>query len=195
MNLKLDATYWENRYQENTSRWDLGVVSPPIKHLINSLKDKSQHILIPGGGNSWEAEYMHHQGFNNVFVVDLAFSPLENLINRAPNFPKEHIIQEDFFKLNGSFDIIIEQTFFCAINPRLREDYVKKVHTLLKENGKITGLLFDAPLNEDKPPFGGSKDKYIELFSPLFDISTIEKTDMSIESRLGRELFFEMKKK
>ncbi len=195
MDLKLDETYWENRYQANSSRWDLGVVSPPIKDLIDSLQNKSQRILIPGGGNSWEAEYMHRQGFTNVFVVDLAISPLENLAYKVPSFPKEHIIQEDFFKFEGSFDLIIEQTFFCAIDPKLRENYVKKVHQLLRKGVKIRGLLFDAPLNNDKPPFGVIKSSILNCSLLFFEIITIKKTTKSIESRLGRELFFEMIKK
>ena len=79
MDLTLDANYWDNRYQENTSRWDLGKVSPPIKAYVDSLTDKSLKILIPGGGNSWEAEYLHQKGFTHVFVVDLASTPLQNL--------------------------------------------------------------------------------------------------------------------
>lgn len=195
MRLKLDATYWENRYLENTSRWDLGEVSPPIKVLVDSLKDTSLRILIPGGGNSWEAEYLHRKGFTNVLVVDIASSPLKNLADRVPDFPKDHIIQEDFFDLSGSFDLIIEQTFFCAIHPTLRKDYVEKVHQLLRKMGKLSGLLFDAPLNEDRPPFGGNQKQYTVLFSPFFEINRIEKTKKSIESRSGRELFFEMTKK
>lgn len=195
MNLKLDQSYWENRYQEKSDRWDLGAISPPIKYIIDNLKDTSIRILIPGGGNSWEAEYIHRKGFANVFVVDIAPSPLENLQKRVPNFPKEHIIQSDFFKLDTKFDLIIEQTFFCALNPDLRNDYVKKAHELLSKKGKLVGLLFCAPLNNDKPPFGGNANEYNKLFTPLFTIQKMEKTQLSIESRLGRELIFEMEKK
>ena len=195
MDLTLDANYWDNRYQENTSRWDLGKVSPPIKAYVDSLTDKSLKILIPGAGNSWEAEYLHQKGFTNVFVVDLAPTPLQNLKKRVPNFPGSHLFQKDFFDLEIKVDLILEQTFFCAINPVLRSKYVEKVHNLLVGNGKIAGLFFDAPLNDDKPPFGGSKKEYETLFSKHFTIQKMENCQISDESRIGRELFFEMIKK
>lgn len=39
--------------------------------------------------------------------------------------------------------VLMEQTFFCAINPSLRKDYVAKMHELLAPNGKLVGVLFD----------------------------------------------------
>ena len=32
------------------------------------------------------------------------------------------------------------------------------MNQLLKPNGKLVGLMFNVPLNKDKPPFGGNKD-------------------------------------
>ena len=116
------------------------------------------------------------------------------LKSKHPNFVNQ-IIQTDFFELEDSYDIILEQTFFCALSPTLRADYVKKMHDLLKPNGKIIGLLFDFPLTEVGPPFGGSLDEYKTLFSSLFEIKVLEKAYNSIKPRLGRELFFIFEKK
>jgi hypothetical protein len=30
--------YWEMRWQQLQTDWDLGIVSPPIKHYIDTLK-------------------------------------------------------------------------------------------------------------------------------------------------------------
>lgn len=192
--VKLDAHYWDNRYIDNTSRWDLGKVSPPLQSLIDILKNKEIKILIPGGGNSYEAGYLHTLGFKNVYVIDLAKTPLENIKLRVPGFPPEHLIEGDFFELNDTFDLIIEQTFFCALNPELRPKYVEKMSTLLNLNGKLAGLLFDAPLNKDHPPFGGSKKEYTSLFSTRFIINIMELANNSDDTRKGRELFFELTK-
>ena len=35
------------------------------------------------------------------------------------------------------------QTFFCAIDPSDRKKYADKIYTLLKENGKLAGVLFN----------------------------------------------------
>ncbi len=191
----LNATYWEQRYLEGTSRWDLGRLSPPLKDYIDTLKDKQIKILIPGGGNSYEAEYLHNLGFKNVFVVDLAPTPLQNLLKRCPAFPSDHLIQGDFFDISGAFDLIIEQTFFCALDPSLRKKYVDKTHQLLANKGQLIGLLFNVPLYTDHPPFGGSEEEYKVLFKDRFEIDSMEVAHNSIESRKGRELFFQLTKK
>ena len=60
----------------------------------------------------------------------------------------------------------IEQTFFCAIDPQYRKDYVRQSNKLLKSKGKLVGLLFDFPI-EQGPPFGGSISEYKALFIKL----------------------------
>lgn len=192
IDIKLDAAYWENRYQEDTARWDLGVVSPPIKEYIDQLEDKELKILIPGAGNSYEAEYLFTMGFKNVYIADLASAPLQNIKSRVSQFPGAQLLHINFFDIKMKFDLIIEQTFFCAINPLLRDQYVKKAAQLLNEGGKLVGLLFDAPLYEDHPPFGGDKQEYLDRFSPYFVINTMESATNSVDSRAGRELFIKL---
>jgi hypothetical protein len=66
---------------------------------------------------------------------------------------------------------------------------------LLKPTGKIVGLMFDAPLNEDHPPYGGCVEEYNTYFEKLFDIEIMAPAHNSIEPRAGRELFVKMIKK
>lgn len=190
----LDKNYWATRYKENNIKWDIGRISYPIKEYIEQLKDKSLKILIPGSGNSYEAEYLHIQGFKNVFVVDIAKEPLENLKDRTPSFPDENLLQKDFFDLEMKFDLIIEQTFFCALNIDFRQKYAEKMKDLLKPNGKLVGLFFNFELTQSGPPFGGSKLEYMDLFQPYFNILKLENCYNSIAPRSGNELFFIFKK-
>lgn len=191
----LDASYWDNRYKTNDHRWDLGDISLPIKTYINQLTDTSLRILIPGGGNSYEAEYLFNKGFKYVYVVDLSETALHNIKSRVPNFPSEHLIHSNFFELDLTFDVIIEQTFFCALHPNLRSSYVEKMYELLSENGKLVGLLFNQMLNDDRPPFGGNQDLYRSFFKPEFQIQIMEPCYNSMPSRQGKELFFKVVKK
>lgn len=194
-NLDLSSSAWDNRYLNNDIGWDLGEVSSPLKAYFDQLENKNLKILIPGGGNSYEAEYLFKLGFKNVFVVDLSKTALDNIKKRVPNFPIAQLILGDFFDIQNSFDLIIEQTFFCALNPDLREKYVLKMYQLLKEQGKLVGLLFNVPLNDNRPPFGGSKKAYLELFKANFLILKMEKCYNSVKSRAGRELFIQLQKK
>lgn len=192
--MDLDSNYWEKRYQENNTGWDLGAASGPIIKYLESINDKNIDILIPGCGNGYEAEWAHKQGFKSVHVLDFAETAIHNFKNRYKDFPESHIHQEDFFLHQGSYDLIIEQTFFCAINRNLREKYAEKTQQLLKNNGKLAGVMFGVEF-AGGPPFGGNKEEYYQYFSPLFDILHMEDCYNSIKPRSGNELFIEFKKK
>lgn len=191
----LNKEYWENRYHNKQTGWDTGSITTPLKDYFDQLEDKNSKILIPGCGNSYEYDYLIRNGFSNVYVLDYAQQPIENLKKRLPNSLHSHIILEDFFEHKEQYDIIIEQTFFCALDPKSRRAYFKKMHTLLKENGKLVGLLFQFPLTESGPPYGGSREEYIALFSEYFEIQTLETAYNSIKPRKGNELFFIFTKK
>jgi len=193
--MDLNKNFWDLRYQNNEIGWDIGYISTPLKKYIDQLTDKNIKILIPGGGNSYEAEYLHNLDFKNVFVLDISPTALTNLKNRVPDFPKNHLINIDFFKLNNSFDLILEQTFFCALTPKLRDNYVLKMNQLLRPNGKLVGLLFNIPLNKDRPPFGGTKKEYLSYFKNYFKIEIMELSYNSISERTNNELFIKLIKK
>ena len=195
MTMKLTSTYWEERYQKGEDKWNVGEISTPIKEYIDQITDKKIKILIPGAGNGYEFEYLIKNGFKNSFVVDYATTPLENIKKRIPYLNENQVINSDFFELEGNFDLIIEQTFFCALNPELREDYVRKMKSILNPKGKIAGLLFEFPLTSEGPPFGGSKEEYTSLFQKDFNIVTMEMAYNSIAPRKNKELFVIFEKK
>ncbi len=191
----LDKEYWNTRYKTDDFGWDAGEITTPLKNYFDLLTNKSLKILIPGGGNSYEAEYLFKKGFENVHVLDFAEEPLKNIKDRCKNFPTSHLIRDDFFNHKGQYDLIIEQTFFCSINPELRNAYAKHVHELLKPKGKLVGVLFNDVLNTDKPPFGGNKEEYLAYFIPYFNFKVFEPCYNSIKPREGRELFIHFVKK
>lgn len=186
--------YWEERYQNNDTGWDIGSISTPLKEYIDQLTDKKCRILIPGAGNGYEFDYLISKGFTNIFVVDIAITPLNNIAKRNPEMTSNLLLQ-DFFTLSEKFDLVLEQTFFCAISPSMRTDYVSKMYEILNSKGKIAGLLFDFPLTKEGPPYGGSKEEYLSLFSEKFTINRIERAHNSIKPRQNKELFFIFEKK
>ena len=190
----LDKEFWNNRYKTAQTGRDIGYPSTPIKTFIDTLKDKNIKILIPGCGRAYEAEYLHQKGFRKVTIIDLSDLALHEFSKRVPSFPKSRLKEGDFFEHQGQYDLILEQTFFCAINTNLRKDYVKHTSDLLKKNGKIIGLLFAEEFKSDHPPFGGTKKEYQKLFSSHYDIEYMQIADNSIEARKGRELFISLKK-
>lgn len=192
---KFNKNYWAKRYQAKQTGWDIGYASTPIKNYIDQLENKDLKILIPGAGNAYEAAYLFDNGFKNTYVLDIAQEPLDNLKKRSEVFPENQLINEDFFNHKVTYDLIIEQTFFCALSPELRANYAKKMHELLHKNGKLVGLLFDFPLTEKGPPFGGSTAEYLRYFEPYFHIKVLAKSYNSIKPRQGNELFIIFTKK
>lgn len=192
---ELSARYWDDRYLNDDAAWDIGSVSPPLKAYIDQLGNNNLKILIPGAGNAYEAEYLHQQGFGHVYVLDIATVIFDNIRERIPSFPGNHLIQEDFFAHHGQYDLILEQTFFCALDPMYRKSYVSQMHTILKPGGKLVGVLFNDPMNADKPPFGGNIEEYEALFFPAFQKRVFEACYNSIKPRAGRELFMILEKR
>lgn len=189
--MNLNKDYWEERYASNNLGWDIGYVSTPLKEYIDQIENKNLKILVPGAGNGYEVVYLYNSGFKNIHVIDLARQPLDKIKAEIPEIPASQLISGDFFDLEiQDFDLILEQTFFCALNPELRKNYVQKMLQLLKPGGRLAGLLFDFPLSLNGPPFGVSPKEYEELFSPTFTINVLERAINSIPPRKDKELFF-----
>ena len=190
----LNEKYWDNRWQSSQTGWDLNGVSPPLQAYIDTVTNKDVSILIPGCGNAYEAQYLVLKGFQNITLIDISETLVDKL-RKKPELEKVAVLHSDFFAHHLHYDLILEQTFFCALHPSQRRNYVKHMHSLLNKNGKLTGLLFDKIFEADGPPFGGTKQEYQDLFEPYFDILRFEPCTNSIEPRLGSELFIEFRKK
>jgi thiopurine S-methyltransferase len=187
---KLDSNYWNNRYLENTTGWDIGYANPVLLDYVRT-HPKNSRILFPGAGSAYEVEELWKEGYSNVHALDMAPEIKSRFLARNPEFPESQYLLGNFFDVQPHFDVIIEQTFFCALDPSLRPNYVQQMHHLMNRNGKLAGLLFNFDKAEG-PPFGGSKEEYMGLFKPNFEIMYMEVCENSIPPRQGNEFFFEM---
>ena len=192
--MELNKQLWNQRYLDSNTGWDVGYITTPIKEYIDQIKNKEIKVLVPGSGNGYEAEYLYKLGFKNIFVLDYANQALENFKNRVNTFPKSNIYEINFFDLHQKFDLIIEQTFFCALGINLRTHYVNKMLELLNDDGKLVGVLFDDKFNNEGPPYGANFEEYKKLFKDRFLLKTFEKCYNSIPPRSSNEFFLIAKK-
>ncbi len=190
----LDQDYWNTRWENQTTGWDIGYASPAIVDYMKTCQSKDAAILIPGCGNAYEAEAMLKLGFTNITLLDIAPKSVEILQNKFKDLAYITVIGGDFFQHQASYDLIIEQTFFCAIAPIKRSDYAKKMQEILKVNGKLVGLLFDRKFEQQGPPFGGSPSEYRSIFKDYLEIIKMEQSTNSIAPRAKQELWIEMRK-
>ena len=191
----IDKNYWEKRWENKQTGWDTGSITTPLKNYFDQLSNKNISILIPGCGNAYEAEYLFEQKFKNTYIIDIAPQALTSFSTRVPHFPASQLICDDFFNHQGQYDLIVEQTFFCALDPAQREAYIQKMHALLKPTGKLIGLLFNIPLNTEHPPFGGNINEYEKQFSPYFNFKYFDLCYNSIKPRANNELFIVLEKR
>jgi|SRR5690554_3118503 len=192
---KLDKSFWNSKWENQKTGWDIGRPSPPIVEYMNRYPNKNVSILIPGCGNAYEAEHLVSAGFKDITLLDIAPKAVEIISEKFNEMPEVKVFLEDFFLFEGHYDLIIEQTFFCAHAPFRREEYAKKAYDLLKPAGRIVGVLFSSEFEFEGPPFGGTEVEYRRIFEPYFEIRIMEECYNSIRPRAGNELFIELIKR
>lgn len=167
--LNLNESFWSSRYQNGYTGWDIGSPSPPLYQYLCQLHTKTLSILVPGGGNAHEVAAAWTLGFTDIHLLDISLLPINKFLENNPSFPVHQTIHQNFFEHQGSYDLILEQTFFCSIDPELRLEYVKKMQSLLKPEGRLVGVLFDRIFNIEGLLLVALR-KNIELFlSPILN--------------------------
>lgn len=186
----LNAEYWNVRHGSGDTPWDIGQASPALQAWYRSHSDKTARVLIPGAGHAHEVVSLLNEGFSDITVCDISSIAVEQIRRQFAADQRVKVLLCDFFELSESYDLILEQTFFCAIDPKLRETYVEKMASLLSDHGLLVGVLFATPFEKAGPPFGGTKEEYMSLFSKNLHIIRMDMCENSIPQRQGNELFF-----
>lgn len=193
-----DSKFWTQIYHdESKPGWDLGEPAVAFKDMFPRLKLPKSRILVLGCGEGHDAAFFAQAGH---VVTGIDFS--EEAINRAKahygSMENITFLQQDIFTLphdlNASFDLIIEHTCFCAIEPSRRKELIKLWRRLLHEEGQVMAVFF-AMLKRAGPPYGSSEWEIRELLKDSFQFLFWGRWRNSIPKREGRELFVLAKKR
>lgn len=181
---------WQRHYDENDLGWDLGQVAPPFVKLWEEGKLPLGKVLVPGCGRGHEVQFFAENGFA-VTAIDFSVGAVTYLKNALKERNLEgRVLHQDFFSLDdthdGVYDLVIEQTFFCAIAPRQRQDYVLNVARMLKPGGMLVGLFYHTD-KQGGPPYNTTREDIETHFSEKFKIQELYKTTLSSEQRKGKE--------
>ena len=186
--------YWERCYQSGEMGWDLGRATPIFDHWIKNYRTVL-NICVLGAGNGWDAINFAKRG-HAVTAVDFAKSAVKNMQATVKQNNLEMDIRcTNIFDLKkiytNYFDVVLEYTCFCAINPSKRRDYLDVARHILKSQGEFIGLLFpiDKAPEDGGPPFAVQLEPTIKLISEYFFLIKREIPSLSIKPRLGREVF------
>ncbi|MEM7344216.1 MAG: methyltransferase domain-containing protein [Chloroflexota bacterium] len=162
-------SYWEQAYQEDRARWDLGTPTPIFERLLNSGQFPPGQMIVLGAGRGYDARMFAQANFT-VTAVDFADDAVRDMKKwDHPDTPVD-IRQSDIFTLpdtlKGTYDYLLEYTCFCAINPNRRTDYADLVAALLKPQATCFFLLFPIWDQEGGPPFAVTPEELLDLFLP-----------------------------
>jgi methyl halide transferase len=165
---------WQRRYEQDDTPWDKGMAAPPLTAFLHQ-KQISGRVLVPGCGKGHDARALGTQPNTLVVGLDISEAAIAQArkisSQSAPDLDVNFIVG-DFFKLPAklkrSFDWLVEHTCFCAIEPRLRPDYVLAAASALRTGGKIFGIFYLNPDVENGPPFAVSRKELSELFEAHF---------------------------
>ena len=181
---------WQGHYESNDLGWDLGQVAPPFVKLWEEEKLPAGKALVPGCGRGHEVIFLAENGFE-VTAIDFskgAVTYLERALKERSL--SGQVLHQDFFGLDNShddvYDLVLEQTFFCAIAPRQRQDYALNVARILKPGGMLVGLFYHTS-KEGGPPYNTTREDIEVNFAKNFKIQALHKTTLSAEQRKDKE--------
>lgn len=185
--------FWEERYRQGTTPWDLGEPAPPFVHLMEGPDAPPPGKMIAlGTGRGHDAIFFARHGFD-VTGVDFAPSAVEAAKRGARGAGVNvRFIQGDIFALGEEFthrfDYVLEHTCFAAIPVTTREDYVQLVRRLLKPTGLYVAILFNHG-RTGGPPFTTNPEEVRRLFRPYFRIERLDVPKRAARGREEKELF------
>lgn len=182
-----DPQDWEQRYREGRTRWDLGGAPPVLVRAIAARPAPPRlRVLVPGAGFGHDALAWARAG-HRVASVDLAPSAVRALRACAERAGLTLDVREgDLFALpaawSSAFDVVWEQTCFCAIPPERRLDYVRAVAEALVPGGTYLGLFWNHG-QPAGPPYDIAWEAVRSLFLGRFEEAGAEPVPDSVPGR------------
>jgi len=181
---------WQKHYDTDDLKWDLGQPAPPFVRLWDDKTLVPGCAIVPGCGRGHEIVFLAEKGFQ-VTGVDFAQGAVDALTRSLREKGLEaRVLHQDFFQLDErhdtAYDLMLEQTFFCAIHPSQRPRYVATAARILKTGGLLAALFYETG-EEGGPPFNSAEADIRRHFSEKFAIEHLQKTPHSIERRKDKE--------
>jgi ubiquinone/menaquinone biosynthesis C-methylase UbiE len=180
--------FWDSRYLAGQIPWDFGGVPEAVTRFLAS-EHAPLSVLIPGCGLAHEVEAFSRLGWH-VIAIDFSSVAVAEAKKRLGPLANR-VVEGDFFTHNFSdskFDLVYERTFLCALPPRLRSAYARRVAELLKPEGRLIGFFYCGEVNDsDGPPFPIIPEELELLLKPGFELVVDETVQGSQPPFAGKE--------
>lgn len=181
-----DPSGWEARYVKGDIPWDLGLAPPCLADLLAHLGPSPLRVLVPGAGFGHDALAWARSG-HNVTAIDIAPSAVAGIQARALDAGlRVEALALDLFDLPAaiqeSFDVVWEQTCFCAIMPAQRATYVRAMADALRAEGIFYGLFWNHGMAQG-PPFSICEEDVRGAFEDEFQVERMTPVEHSAGER------------
>jgi methyl halide transferase len=162
---------WDIRFRNDETPWERSGLHPAAETWIRTgVLAPGQSVIIPGCGRCPEVEAFARAGLT-VTAGDLSETALAWQSSRLSSAGlSAQLISGDMLEGAGGLwlpdvpvDRVYEQTFLCAIPPRLRETYEAALCRWLKPGGQLL-VLFMQKQERGGPPYGCPLDAMHALF-------------------------------
>lgn len=141
--------YWDNRYRDERTGWDLGRAPAWLEERALSLSPRD--VLVVGSGHGHDARAWA-QARHSVLGLDFAPRAIAAAREASTDVPAERLrfVQGDVFELGRgalapmaqAFDLVWEQTCLCAIEPSRRAEYFEAIQRVLRPGGQWHAILW-----------------------------------------------------
>lgn len=207
-----EARYWDGRWQNGQTGWDLGRPHPLLEELVNRARESglpaNARFYIPGCGRAHDGIWLVQNGFS---VVAADFAPLAVAAaeKNASELRASGILTgeaaarfscrvEDAAtcpeKDQGGYQAVFDRAMYCALRPELRAHYIEAVARRLRKDGFFLSLPFAeiAPSPEKPkgsgPPFEVTEAAMKEQLHPWFEPIHFElRHDGAVDQRILAE--------
>jgi SAM-dependent methyltransferase len=174
--------------------FDLGGPSPPLLDWLDEARPAPGRAVVPGCGRGHDALELARRGWE---ATGVDFAPAAIADARAAaaraGLATARFLEQDFFslgpELDGAYDLLFEQTCYCAIDPRRRDDYARTAERLLRPGGALLFVVFPVDGRAGGPPFNIGLAEVRERFAPAFEVLELAQPRRpSAPGRAGKEL-------
>ena len=207
-----EVLFWDARWKDGQTGWDLGGPHPLLAELVNRAVvaglPESSSIYIPGCGRAHDAVWFAGRGFK-VVAADFSATAIEAAGKNLKLLIQSGAIENDVASRielrvedatncdaqdESYYQAVFDRAMYCALRPELRSDYLDAIAERLASGGFFLSLPFSQTATTPEkpkgsgPPFEVTKAQMIDHFSQYFELIAFEpRRDGATDQRVIEE--------